>query len=478
MEAACRMGHASARLPRFEMAENEAPVAEGSAAEQEEEIPYQIKIEDAGPATKKVSIEIPEEVIATKLQEQFKELRQSAAIPGFRPGHAPQKLIEKRFQTDVRDQVRRTLISETYEKAVQKHSLQVIGDPQFDDPEKIELPESGKLTYSFQVEVQPDIALPTLSGLKIKRPKVEVTDKHIDQALENLRQQRGALVPVEDRGVQSGDHLIANVHLKVEGNVVSHMHDANIIAKPGRLGGLLIDDLDKRLEGMKPGEKREFVVHAPDDHSDEKLKGKDVTVDIALNDIKKMELAEVNQDFLSGLGFGAEEELRNALREQMLQRVKYDVQEAMRDQIENYLLESVQIDLPTKLSDRQAERIVQRRALDMMMRGVPRDRVESEMDQLRGGAKDQASRDLKLFFILQKVAAEQQVEVDEAELNGRIALIAAQSGQRPEKVKQEMSSNGELMQMYVQMREQKALDKVLASAQVEDVDLPAGEKKE
>src|SRR6202041_2431361 len=136
--------------------------------------------------------------IATRLEEQFKTLRREAAVPGFRPGHAPQKLIEKRFHGDVREQVRRSLISESYEQAVKKHSLQVIGEPHFESTEEIALPESGNLTYSFQVEVQPEIFLPPLTNLKVKKPRVEVTAQHLDQAMQNLRQQQGILVPVED----------------------------------------------------------------------------------------------------------------------------------------------------------------------------------------------------------------------------------------------------------------------------------------
>src|SRR6476661_963692 len=141
------------------MAENEAAVAD----QQEEEFQYQIKIEDAGPATKKVTVEIPKDRIDAKLSEQFKELRREAALPGFRPGHAPQKLIEKRFNADVREQVRRSLISESYEQAVEKNSLQVIGEPEFDNPDAIKLPEDGGMNYSFQVEVQPDITIPEFS---------------------------------------------------------------------------------------------------------------------------------------------------------------------------------------------------------------------------------------------------------------------------------------------------------------------------
>src|SRR5690242_18471321 len=104
---------------------------------EEQEFTYPIKVEDAGPATKRVSIEIPPERIQSKLEEQFKELRQQAAIPGFRVGHAPQKLIEKRFSSDVKEQVRRSLISESYQQAVEKNNLQVIGEPQFDNPDLI-----------------------------------------------------------------------------------------------------------------------------------------------------------------------------------------------------------------------------------------------------------------------------------------------------------------------------------------------------
>lgn len=456
------------------MADEQAVTEASSSAVQEpEQIPYQIKIEDAGPATKKVSIEVPQELIASKLEEQFKQLRRDAVIPGFRPGHAPAKLIEKRFHSDVRDQVRRTLISESYEQAVSKHSLNVIGEPQFDKPEEITLPETGSLTYSFEVEVQPDITLPPLSGLSVKKPKVDVKEEHVDQAMLNLRQQQGALVPVEDRGVEPGDYLIGDVHIIADGNVVSHQHDAQVIARPGRFGGIQIDDLDVKLQGQKIGEKREFKVTAPDTHPEEKIRGKEVTVELALKDIKKLELAEINDDFLQSLGFENEKELREALREQMVQRVEYDVKQSMRDQVNNYLLQNIFIDLPSKLSDRQADRVLQRRKVELMMRGLPEDQVEARIDELRATVKDEAIRDLKLFFILQKVATEQNVDVDEEELNGRIAMLAAQSGKRPEKLKQEMSADGSLVSMYVQMREQKALDKILETAKIEEVDMPA-----
>lgn len=448
------------------MAENQSAVAE-----QTEQFQYSIKVEEAGPATKKVTIEIPRERIEQKLTEQFKELRQQAAIPGFRPGHAPQKLIERRFSSDVKEQVRRTLISESYEQAVEQNKLQVIGEPEFDNPDAIKLPEDGGLSYTFSVEVQPQINLPDLTNIKVKRPKVNVTDENVDQAMQNLREQQGTLVPVEDRGIENKDHVIADVNIKLDGNVIANQQDAQIVSRPGRINGIDVADLDKQLEGAKGGETRTFKVQVPDTHPAEPIRGKEVEIEVIVKDIKKLELVEITPEFLTDLGFENEKELREALREQMLERITFDIQSAMREQVNQYLFENTPIDLPTKLSDRQEQRVVQRRAVDLMMKGVQQEQIAANVEKLRAGAKDEAIRELKLFFILEKIATDQGTDVSEDELNGRIAMLSIQKGERPEKLKQKMSKDGSLANMYIQLREQKAVDKILETAQIEEVEL-------
>src|SRR5206468_11241661 len=123
------------------------------------------------------------------------------------------------------------------------------------------------------------------------------------------------------------------------------------------------------------------------------------------------------------------------------------------------------------LSTKQTGRVVARRAIEMMQRGVPRERIEANMEKLRDVAASESARELKHFFILQKLGEEKKIEVGEAELNTRIAMIALQRGERPEKVKQEMGKQGDmLMNLYVQIREEKALDSVLQTADIVEVD--------
>ena len=262
--------------------------------------------------------------------------------------------------------------------------------------------------------------------------------------MRNLREQQGALVPVEDRGVEENDYLIADVHVKVDGNVVAHQHDAQLVARPGRIG---------RVPGRRPAaaagrrsrpaRRASIRVKAADDHPSEQIRGKEVEIEVALKDVKRLELAEVTPAFLEELGFENEQELRDALREQMQEKIDYDVRQAMREQVNRYLLDNVHIQLPEKLSDKQTDRVVGRRAIDLMQRGVSRGgRSRRTSSGCAAAAKDEAARELKLFFILQKVAEEQDVDVTEGELNGRIAMLAAQRGQRPEKLKQQMTKDG------------------------------------
>ncbi|HEX8324211.1 MAG TPA: trigger factor [Tepidisphaeraceae bacterium] len=450
------------------MTESQAAVAE----QEEAEFLYPVTVEDAGVATKKVTVTIPADRITQSIDTQFKDLRSSAALPGFRPGRVPQKLIEKKFTKDVRDQVTQTLLRESYQQAVEKNKLQVLGEPSFENEEGIKLPEGGgDLSYTFSVEVQPDFALPELSGITIKKPKIEVKDEHVEQALKNLREQQGTLLPVEDRGVAEGDAVEADIVIKNGDEELVHQPQFQFYArKPMTLLALQFDDLPATLAGAKPGETRTATAVAPETHQREDLRGKELTVEFKINDIRQLELAEINAEFLQQLGFENEEELNKALREEMENRVKNDVQNAMRDQVAKALLEATQFELPSKLSKNQEMRIVQRRAMDLVQRGVPEEQIGANIEMLKGGASDEAARELKLFFILGKVAESMEIEVSNGELNGNIAAIAEQRGLRPEKLRQQMQQEGTLSNLYLRLRELKAIDKILEKATIEEVE--------
>jgi len=451
------------------MAESTTAIAETAAQEYQ----YTVRVEDAGPATKKVFVEIPRDRIEAKLAAQFKEMRSQAAIPGFRAGKAPISLIQKKFGGEIKEQVRRQLIGESYEQAISKNDLKVLGEPEFDDVKAVsELPETGNISYSLTVEIQPAFTMPNLEGVAITKPKIEVTDTNVDQAMSNLRQQQGALVPVEG-AAEPKDFLVGDFTLKVEGAVIGTQPGAQLVVADGRIAGVEIAQLESKLVGIKPGETKVLEADVPADHPQKEIACKSVQIEIKINDIKRLELAVIDEDFLESLGFKNEAELREALREQLISRIEFDVAEAMRNQARKYLIENTTIDLPSKLTERQSNRVVQRRAIDLMQRGVPQAQLEANIEALKQGSIDEARAELKMFFVLQQIANDGDIEVDESELNGRISMIAAMRGERPEKLKTQMSKDGSLSNLYLQLREQKALDTIVDKAVI--TEKPVGE---
>ncbi|MGC4030296.1 MAG: trigger factor [Tepidisphaeraceae bacterium] len=285
-----------------------------AVAEQEEaEFVYPVTVEDAGVATKKVSVTIPGDRITNAIKLQFADLRTQAALPGFRAGRVPAKLIEKKFTKEVRDQVAQTLLRESYQQAIQKNNLQVLGDPSFENEENIKLPEDGSdLSYSFSVEVQPEFNLPALEGINVKKPKIEVKDEHVEQALKNLREQQGTLLPVEDRGTQENDAVEADVHVKVGDDEIVHQHNFQFyLRKPLNVFGLKFEDVSA-LEGKKAGDTAEITITLPDTFPREDYRGKEARAEFKVKDIRQLELAEINAEFLEQLGFADEAELNKA----------------------------------------------------------------------------------------------------------------------------------------------------------------------
>lgn len=185
----------------------------------------------------------------------------------------------------------------------------------------------------------------------------------------------------------------------------------------------------------------------------------------------------MDETFLRAQGFDSEDDLRSAIRESLEARLDATLREAMRSQVGKYLLDHTQLEIPEGLSQRQTERSVARRMIEMYQAGMPQAEIEKQLDQMRSSAADQVVRDLKLFFILERIAEDDDVEVPEEEINGAIADIAKRSGKRFDRVRDELSKREGLMMLYLKLRDQKVLDRLLKDAEVTETEGPKTEKK-
>jgi trigger factor len=149
----------------------------------------------------------------------------------------------------------------------------------------------------------------------------------------------------------------------------------------------------------------------------------------------------------------------------------------MSEQIYQHLLRNTDFDLPLDIVARQAGTILQRQYINLLQRGLSRQQVEEQMEQLRAGSEEQAKEQLKTFFIMDKVADKLEIEVTEEEINGHIAQIAIQRGQRPEKMKEQMERDGSLAQFRMDVRQNKCINKLLETADITEQEAQATEAK-
>ncbi|MEI8196594.1 MAG: trigger factor [Phycisphaerae bacterium] len=426
-------------------------------------------LEEAGAARKRIKLEIPAERITGKMEEAMKELQKDAVLPGFRRGRAPKRLIEKRFGTDMKNTLKGQLVAEAYQKAVEDHKLKPLGEPEV-DMAKIELPETGPLTASLEVEITPEFELPNIEKIAVKKPILEANDARIDLAVENLRKHFGNWTKVNGPAA-ADDTVLADVKVQdPDNNVLTEQSAVQVAVKAGSIAGIQFDDLAEKLTGAAAGAVITLQGQVPADSRQENLRGKTLTITLTVKDVNRLNLPEVNQDFVTMLGFDDIAGLRKDLQERLVVQLKQETKNAMAQQIYRYLIGHTTLDLPPQLSQRQMANVFRRRALQMMQQGVPENDIVQHIDQLRIASAQQATVDLKLLFIVGKLAEQFGIEVSEAELNGRIAEIAEQYGRRPEKVRHEFQQQGQLEQLFLQVRDGKVVDKLLETAEITEVD--------
>lgn len=428
------------------------------------EIPNIVTVEDAGTLKKKVIVSIPREKIDAKTDEMFGELGNSAQVPGFRVGHAPRRLIEKRFGKEVTHDVRNALVGESIGDAIEKSELKTLGEPDL-DLDAIEVPDTGNMEFSFEVEVAPEFDLPELKGVKVEKQAMAVDDKKADEYLEQIRTGR-ARYEVADKAAAEGDVVTAEVKISGEGIETLDRKGITLRVAPGQVEGIPLVDLGKTLTGTKADKTVSLAITCPKSHPNEDWQEKDLTVELAITQVQKRILPELDDEFATSAGFESVKDMKEFVRSRLEGQLETESKRSMRDQICQYLLDNISFDLPEGVTARHTSRLLQRRYVELLQTGYPREKIDENLTELQAGAAEQAARELKLQFIVGKIAEQEEIEVSEDEINSRIAMMAQSYNRRPERMRQELEADGSLSAVETSIREEKALDKLLNDAKV------------
>jgi trigger factor len=425
-----------------------------------------VSVEDSGTLKKKVKLEVPQEEIDKKLNDNFKELSRSATVPGFRVGRAPRRLVERRFSKEVREQVRLQLIGMAVEQSIDQAKLETLGEPDF-NLDTIQLPESGALTFEYEVEIRPQFDVPNLEGIAITEKDVQVTDKDVDDQIENYRWQLASLKEVPADGkTEKNDHIEADSTFEVGDEPPTVKHDSPFDLRPQALEGVNVEEIGDQFAGMKIGDSKTVEVKVPDTHTNEAWRGKTAKLTITVKKIFRWEPPVIDEDFAKKFGYESLAKLRESVKTELEARKGQQVRKDMEDQIRKYMLDNTKVDVPEGVAERQTNRVLYRKVLELKQMGIPPVLIEQKIDDIKTKARSQAIDDMKLFFILDKVARQMEIEVPEEEINGSIAAMAVQSGRRPERMRDELIRDGMYENVIEMIRERKVLEKLLEKAKI------------
>lgn len=424
-----------------------------------------VNVEDIATCKKRLSITIPREEIEAKFDERYSELENEAFVPGFRPGHAPRRLIERRFKDAVTEEVRAKLVSEAFEKVLEEQKLDIVGEPDI-DPDKIELPEDGPMTFSVDLEVRPEFDLPDdysqIPVDEVERP--EVTDETVEGALERLREQQGSLEPVgEDEGAQERDLVVADLTIQAGDVMVVDRQNVRLPVREVAVEGIRLPELPDLLTGATAGETKETKITIGDEADNEDVRGQEADLTVKVNEVHRLRLPS-DEELLEATGQEDMESLRAYIRRRQESQSEADFREAREEAVRDWLLAQIPFDLPEDLVARHANRLLQRRLTSMQYRGVPADELEAHMDEIAGATGEEAARDLRLHFILDAIAKQEAVEVTDAEVDARVRFMAVQYGRKADRLREEMEESGGLDSLRAQILEDKVIRTLLDRA--------------
>ena len=425
-----------------------------------------VTITEAGPCKKVLKFEIPKETIESEFEKKTAEVCDTVELPGFRKGRAPRKLVEKRFGTQIKDDVKQSVVSDCYQKVLEEHKLNPVGNPQFGE---INLEMGQPLNFDVTLEVWPTFELGQYKGLKLKKKPSNVTEEDMGKALQGMSLRKAQLTVVQDGSVKKGDHIICDCKVKVGSSVVLEDDDVEILVENGvTVVDTPVPDFATKLEGTQSGKECELEIKLSDKFAKEEFRGKDAKLKLTVKEIKRMAMPEMSDSFAKTLGYESLEDLKSNLRKRVEIDKKNWAEDDLRNQILDVLLEQTKFDLPQDFVNYHTEQRVYKHQLDLLKRGMPLEEIQKQTENIKNASVESVMRELKASLVLDNIAEKEKVFVTENEVEQRIADIARAYNTDTTRVRKQLERQGSLSYLRNEMRENKVINLLLKEAKIEE----------
>ncbi len=428
----------------------------------------EVDIENSGPCRKHIRVKVPQQDIEHFRGLALDEFCSSANVPGFRVGHVPRKLVERKFRKEVADQVKHKVLLESLEQLSEENEFDPIDEPNI-DVDNIEIPDEGDFEYEFDVEVRPEFTVPEYAGLEIERPVSEVSDADVEAYRDRFLSQYGQMVTHEGPA-EKGDSITATVEVRHNGELLQTIEKLTVQLKPVlAFWDAELEGFDELLAGVEAGGSRDAEFTVSQEAESIEMRGETVQAKFQVHEVKRPEFPEVNKDFLDRVGVESEEELNNDIRGILERQVTYEQRQSTRRQVLAKITDSADWELPEELVLKQVENALRREILEMQQAGFTTQQIQAKENELRQRAVSTTEQALKEHFVLDKIATDENIEVVPSDIEAEIGLMAMQRGESPRRVRARLTKSGMIENLEAQIRERKAVDLIISKAKFKDV---------
>ena len=430
-----------------------------------------ITVENLAPCKKLLRVELDAKAVDEVFEAVTKDFQKQAALPGFRPGKAPRDLVAKKYEADIKDEVKRKLIGENYRKAVEEKKLHALGYP---DIEEIQFSRGQNLQFAATIETAPEFQLPEYKGLAARREIKSVTDADVERALKMLAQQHTKFETVA-RELKAGDIAVVNytgtsggkpiIETAPAAKGLTEQQNFWVDTEPNAF----IPGFADQLLGAKAGDRRAVKVDFPADFVTKELAGKQGEFAVELVEVKEKVAPAVDDAFAKKYDAENLEKLRAGVRRDLENELKYSQAKAVRGQVVRGLLDRVNFDLPESAVANETRNVVYDLVRENSQRGVTREVIEKQKDEIYTAATRNAKERVKLAFLIQRIAEQEKITVSQEEAVQRAHSLATMYQIPFEKFLKDLQKRNGVGELYDQITHEKVLTFLEQNAKIEEV---------
>ena len=371
-----------------------------------------VTVENLAPCKKLVRVEVDAKSVDEAFAAVTKDFQKHASLPGFRPGKAPRELVAKKYEADIKAEAKRKLIGDSYRKAVDEKKIAVVGYP---DIEEIQFGRGQALQFAATIETAPEFQMPDYKGLRVKREAKSVTDADVERALELLRRQHTKFETVA-RAARPGDIAVVNYTGTCDGKPITDTaptakgltEQKNFWVDIGPEA--FLPGFAEQLTGAQAGDRRAVSVDFPADFVTKELAGKKGVFEIEVVEVKEKVLPPMDDAFAKLYDAESLEKLRAGVRRDLENELNFSQAKAVRTQVIRGLLDRVNFDLPETAVAQETRNAVYDIVRQNTKRGVTREMIEQQKEQIYSAATYNAKERVKLSFLIQRIAEKERAQ--------------------------------------------------------------------